>query len=156
MGKQGTWMPQHSCRCQRANCQSPSLFHCVGPRDRTQVLRVGSEHIYLPGHLTSPGFSYFNLFKLSLKLRVSSCRFHTYISLNFILTSSLTPLLPAPFLFIPFSQVVLTLLLYHICSMFCSTGFFFFHLSKSQKVKEPEGWLRGQELSPLLRAHRQL
>lgn len=45
-----------ACMCRSEDRrQEPVLsFHCVGPSDRTQIIRLGTEHLYPLSHLTRP------------------------------------------------------------------------------------------------------
>lgn len=45
--------PQHTCGGQRISYRQ-QFSHRVGPRDPTQVSRLGGNHLYPPSHLTDP------------------------------------------------------------------------------------------------------
>lgn len=43
----------------RDNTQEMALsFHCLGPRDQTHIVRLGSKHLYPCSHFTSPQTSF--------------------------------------------------------------------------------------------------
>lgn len=55
-------MPQPACECQRRTCWS-CFFNCVGSGDRTQVIGLGSKHLYPMNHLVSFLLPSLSLFK---------------------------------------------------------------------------------------------
>lgn len=52
--EEGTGMPQHTWCCERTTSKSWFSFHHVGPRDGTQVLKLGGKCLYPLSHLADP------------------------------------------------------------------------------------------------------
>lgn len=70
-GGEALCMPRHVWRGKRSTCRGWIFNHPEGPRDETQVMRLGSRCLYLLGHLPgSKGLFLFlkRLYKLGIEM----------------------------------------------------------------------------------------